>query len=125
MGCDKTSHRGRANILSDAELASPLAQESQAAEITASSIPELQFAIKTAKAGDVLILANGACTNSIAVTTSNFTVREATPGGVYLNGTNTIAIPANDVTFSGFQFTLGSIPGFVIEGLAATTRSRN
>ena len=33
----------------------------------------------------------------------------ATPGGVFLNGTNDITISGNYITFSGFQFTSGDI----------------
>jgi hypothetical protein len=42
-------------------------------------------------------------------------VRAATAGGVFLNGTNSISISGNYVTFSGFQFTSGTITGIVLE----------
>jgi hypothetical protein len=86
-----------------------------AADINVNSIAALQSAITSAKSGDVIILANNTYLNStINISTSNITVRAATPGGVFLNGTNAITISGNNVQFSGFQFTSGSIPGVVI-----------
>ena len=86
------------------------------ADIAVSSVAELQSVLDSAQTGDVVILANGTYTdNRITVTASNITVRAETPGGVFLNGTNAIKIPGSNVVFSGFQFTSGSIPGFVIE----------
>lgn len=86
-----------------------------AATINVSSITALQSAINRAKSGDVIILANNTYINStINISTSNITVKAATPGGVFLNGTNAITISGNNVAFSGFQFTEGSIPGVVI-----------
>ena len=86
------------------------------ASVTVSSLADLQTAINRAQAGDELILANGTyLNNTLTVTRSNITIRAATPGGVFLNGTNAINMRANSVTFSGFQFTSGSIPGIVIE----------
>lgn len=80
-----------------------------------SSIAAMQAAINSAGAGDEIVLANGTYLNStLTVGTSNITVRSATPGGVFLNGTNAITITGNFVTFSGFQFTSGSITGVVI-----------
>ncbi len=49
------------------------------------------------------------------MTRSNIAIRAATPGGVFLNGATRIDIRANAMTFSGFHFTSGSIPGIVIE----------
>ncbi len=93
-----------------------LAALAQAADVNVSSIADLQTAIKNAKAGDVLILANGTyLSSSINITTGLITVRSATPGGVFLNGATSITIPASNVTLSGFQFTNGSIPGFVVD----------
>ena len=93
-----------------------LISQAHGAEVAVSSVAQLQSAIKSAQAGDTVILANGIYTNNtIAVTTNNITVRAETPGGVFLNGSNTITIPANGVLFSGFQFTSGSIPVNVIE----------
>lgn len=87
-----------------------------AATSTAYSIPELQSYINSAAAGDVIVLADGTYLNSaLTIGRSNVTVRSATPGGVYLNGTNSITISGNYVTFSGFQFTSGSISGIVID----------
>ncbi len=86
-----------------------------ATEVHVSSISELQSAISAASAGDVLVLANGTYLNStLYIGTNNITVRAATPGGVFLNGTNGIIIAGSAVTFSGFQFTSGSITGIVI-----------
>ena len=87
-----------------------------AADTTVSSIAQLQSAINAAKAGDTVILANGTYTNNtITAAASNIAIRAAAPGGVFLNGTNAIIITGNNITFSGFQFTSGSIPGIVIE----------
>ena len=89
--------------------------KTNAAIINVSSVAALQTASNTALPGDVIVLANNTYLNStINITTSNITVRAATPGGVFLNGTNSITISGNNVTFSGFQFTSGSIPGVVI-----------
>jgi hypothetical protein len=78
--------------------------------VNVASIQELQSAIDGASSGDVLVLANGTYTNSsLTIGTSHVTVRAATPGGVYLNGTQSIAITGDDITFSGFQFTSGNI----------------
>jgi len=87
----------------------------QATEIHVSSIAALQAAINGASAGDVIVLDNGTyLNNTLAIGTSNITVKAATPGGVYLNGTNAITISGSRVTFSGFQFTSGVIDGIVI-----------
>lgn len=81
-----------------------------AVEIHVTSVAHLQSSIDTASAGDVLVLANGTYLNSsLYIGTDNITVRAATPGGVFLNGANAITISGNAVTFSGFQFTSGSI----------------
>ena len=97
-------------------LACTLLSPARGAEIVASSLAELQAAVNSAQSGDVVVLANGTyIDNSITVTTSNITVRAATPGGVFLNGTNAISIRGNNIVFSGFQFTSGSIPGIAIE----------
>ena len=87
-----------------------------ATEIHVSSMAALQSAINGASTGDTIFLANGTYTNStLTIGKSNITVKAATPGGVYLNGTQSIIINGNYVTFSGFQFTSGSISGIVIE----------
>lgn len=84
--------------------------------ITASSISQLQSFINGAHDDDEIVLADGIYSNStLTIGTSNITVRAETPGGVYLNGTNAITISGNYVTFSGFQFTSGSISGVVID----------
>lgn len=86
-----------------------------AAIINVSSITALQSAIKSASPGDVIVLADNTYLNTtLNISTSNITVRAATPGGVFLNGSNSITISGNNVTFSGFQFTSGSISGIVI-----------
>ena len=87
----------------------------QASEIHVSSVAALQAAINGASAGDVIVLDNGTYLNStLAIGTSNITVKAGTPAGVFLNGTNAITISGSYVTFSGFQFTSGSIDGMVI-----------
>jgi hypothetical protein len=87
----------------------------QATEIHVSSVVAMQAAIDGASAGDVIILDNGIyLNNTLAIGTSNITVKAATPGGVSFNGTNAITISGSGVTFSGFQFTSGSIDGVVI-----------
>jgi regulation of enolase protein 1 (concanavalin A-like superfamily) len=83
--------------------------------INVGSIAALQTAINGAGDGDEIVVADGIYLNSsINVSTSGIVVRAATPGGVFLNGTNAITISANRVVFSGFQFTSGSIAGVVI-----------
>ncbi len=88
-----------------------------ATTITVTSVAALQTAINNAAAGDVLILANGTyLNNTLSISKSNVTVKAATPGGVFLNGTNDITISGNYVTFSGFQFTSGDIgTGTIVE----------
>jgi hypothetical protein len=87
----------------------------EAGEIHVSSVVALQAAINGASAGDVIILDNGTyLNNTLAIGTSNITVKAGTPGGVFLNGTNAITISGSYVTFSGFQFTSGSIDGMII-----------
>ena len=86
-----------------------------ACTINVSTIAALQSAINTAASCDVIILANGTyMNNTINVGRSNIVVQAATPGGVYLNGTNAITISGNYDTFSGFQFICGTITGSVI-----------
>ncbi|MDP2886171.1 MAG: chondroitinase-B domain-containing protein [Ignavibacteria bacterium] len=87
----------------------------QATEIHVSSVAALQSAINGASAGDVILLDNGTYLNNVVtIGTSDITVKAATLGGVYLNGTNEINISGSNVIFSGFQFTAGSIDGIVI-----------
>jgi hypothetical protein len=81
-----------------------------AAIINVSSVAQLQSAVNSSSPGDIIVLADGTYLNSsIVIGKSNITVRSATPGGVFLNGTNNIDINGNYVTFSGFQFTSGDI----------------
>ena len=91
--------------------------EGNGAIINVSSVPALQSAINSAAAGDILVLADGTYTNStLTIGKNNIIVAAATPGGVYLNGTQSIHIAGNDITFSGFQFTSGDIgSAFLIE----------
>ena len=80
------------------------------AEKTVYSMSELQISINSAASGDIINLANGTYTNAtLTIGTDNITVRAATPGGVYLNGTQSVSITGNYITFSGFQFTSGDI----------------
>jgi hypothetical protein len=86
-----------------------------AATINVNSIATLQTAINNANAGDIIILADGTYSNNtFNVSKSNIIVKAATPGGVFLNGTNAIIISGSNVSFSGFQFTFGTITGNVI-----------
>ncbi len=78
------------------------------------SVQQLQSAIDNASAGDTIKLANGTYFNSnLIISTNNITVKAATPGGVFLSGTNDLQIAGNYITFSGFQFTTGTISGVV------------
>jgi hypothetical protein len=82
----------------------------KAATINVSSVSDLQMAINNSNSGDVIILANGTyLNNTLNISKNNITVKSATPGGVFLNGTNDININGNFITFSGFQFTSGDI----------------
>ncbi len=90
-------------------------QFSKAETIQVASINALQTAINNSSEGDVINLADGHYTNNtINISKSNITVQAVTPGGVYLDGANTIVISGNNTTFSGFQFTSGTITGNVI-----------
>ena len=86
-----------------------------AATVTATSISDLQTKINSAASGDVINLTNGHYTNNtITISKTNITVQAATSGGVYLDGTNAITISGNNNTFSGFQFTNGTITSNVV-----------
>jgi hypothetical protein len=79
------------------------------------SIADLQTKINNSGSGDIIILADGTyLNNTLDISKSNITVKAATPGGVYLNGTNAITISGSNVIFSGFQFTSGTITTNVI-----------
>ena len=90
---------------------------SNASVINVNSIAALQTAINESNCGDVIVLADGHYTNAtLNIDRSNITVKAATNGGVYLDGTNDININGNYVKFSGFQFTSGDIGGnYLIE----------
>ncbi len=78
--------------------------------INVSSISALQTAINNSNSGDTIILANGTYLNNVInCNKNNITIKAASPGGVFLNGTNEIYISGNYNTFSGFQFTSGNI----------------
>ena len=80
------------------------------APILVRSIADLKTAISSSKTGDVITLADGEYLNtSLTISKSNITIKAATPGGVFLNGTNDININGNFIVFSGFQFTSGDI----------------
>jgi hypothetical protein len=97
-------------ILSVLTLNILLITEVNAGIINVSSVSQLQSAINSSSAGDIIVLADGTyLNNTINIGKNNITVRSATPGGVFLNGTNDINISGNFVTFSGFQFTSGDI----------------
>jgi len=90
-------------------------QMSFSTTISVSSIVALQSAVTTASAGDTIILADGTYLNTtLTLGTSNITIQSTTPGGVFLNGTNAISITGNYITFSGFQFTSGTITSSAI-----------
>ncbi len=96
-------------------LGSSLSFQANASEVHVSSVAALQSAVNSASAGDIIILDNGTyLNNNLSIGTSDITVKAAAPGGVYLNGTNAITISGSSVTFSGFQFTSGSISGIII-----------
>ena len=87
----------------------------KAATINVNSVSALQTAINNSNAGDVIILANGTyLNNNLNIGKSNITVKAASPGGVFLNGTNDININGNFITFSGFQFTSGDIGSSIL-----------
>jgi hypothetical protein len=87
----------------------------KAATINVGSVPALQTAINNSSAGDVIILADGTyLNNTLNIGKSNITVKAATPGQVFLNGTNDININGNYITFSGFQFTSGDIGSNIV-----------
>lgn len=87
--------------------------------INVSSVTALQTAINNSTSGDIINLANGHYTNNnINISKGNITVQAASPGGVYLDGTNLIMITGNNNTFSGFQFT----DNFTMTGVTITVR---
>jgi hypothetical protein len=82
----------------------------KAKTINVSSIASLKSEINKSVNGDIIVLADGEYLNtSLTISKSNITIKAATPGGVFLNGTNDINIDGDFITFSGFQFTSGDI----------------
>ena len=80
--------------------------EVKAATINVSSIAELKSAIKNSVSDDIIILKDGTYLNTtLTIAKSGITIKSATPGGVFLNGTDVIIISGSNITFSGFQFT--------------------
>ena len=78
----------------------------QAATINVNSIAALQNAINASQVGDIILLANGHyANNSFDVSKNNITIKASTPGGVFLDGYNSIYLSGNYCTVSGFQFT--------------------
>ncbi len=78
------------------------------------SVGQLQSAINNASTGDTIKLADGTYFNSsLVISKSYIAVKAATPGKVFLSGTNDIQITGNYIVFSGFQFTSGTITGTV------------
>ena len=85
--------------------------------VPVASISALQAAANAALPGDTLVLANGTYLNSTLTLSSGatgFTIRAATPGGVFLNGSTSITLGSSRVVLSGFQFTSGAVAGVVI-----------
>ena len=80
--------------------------QANAATIPVSSIAALKTAITKSVPDDIIILADGTYLNTtLTISKSNITVKAASPGGVFLNGTDAITLSGNNITFSGFQFT--------------------
>ena len=91
------------------------ALKSEAATINVSSISDLKTALKNSKSNDVIVLADGTYFDTtLDIDKSNITVKSATPGGVFFNGTNDININGNFIVFSGFQFTSGDIGSNIV-----------
>jgi hypothetical protein len=91
------------------------ALKSEAATINVSSISDLKTALKNSRSGDVIVLADGTYFDTtLDIDKSNITLKSATPGGVFLNGTNDININGNFIVFSGFQFTSGDIGSNIV-----------
>jgi hypothetical protein len=89
---------------------SAISMHGQGKSIVVPSIAALQSAIDRASPGDTIVLANGTYVDgSLLIGMSKIVVRAATPGSVFLNGRQHIAITGDDVTFSGFQFTSGDV----------------
>ena len=91
------------------------ALKSEAATINVSSISDLKTALKNSRSGDVIVLADGTYFDTtLDIDKNNITVKSATPGGVFFNGTNDININGNFIVFSGFQFTSGDIGSNIV-----------
>lgn len=83
----------------------------QAGIIHVKSIAELQLAIKSAKTGDEIILANNTYSNSggIRINANGIMVKAETPGGVIFTGNSSIKIEGEKIVLAGFQFKDGNI----------------
>ncbi|MEI6554537.1 MAG: chondroitinase-B domain-containing protein [Paludibacter sp.] len=80
--------------------------KSEAAIINVNSIQALQTAIDNSSPGDIICLANGHyADNSFDLSKNNITIKAVTPGGVFMDGYNSIYLSGNNSTISGFQFT--------------------
>jgi len=102
------------------------ANELNGQTINVTSVSEMESEANSASAGAIIVLADGTYNNNtFDISGSNITVRAETPGGVYLNGSNNITISGDYVTFSGFQFTSGSITGVMIDVLGSHNLIRN
>lgn len=87
-----------------------------AQNVTVSSMATLQTAVNNAIAGDTITLLNGVyLNNTLTVNSSNITITAQNSGGVFLNGTNAIILNGNYISFSGFQFTSGTIVNKIIK----------
>lgn len=94
-----------------------IAPRARATVVPVGSISALQAATNVAAPGDTLVLANGTYLNStlsLGSGATGFTIRAATVGGVFLNGSTNITMGSNRVVISGFQFTSGAVAGVVI-----------
>ena len=77
-----------------------LAAGVRAAVVTVSTTAALQSAVNRAASSDVVVLADGVYTDTtLVVAAPGITVRAATPGGVFLNGTNAITLAGDGVVF--------------------------
>ncbi len=95
----------------------PFAQPVLAAEFVVSSAAEITTALRSATAGDVLIMSNGIWTDQhIELEGNGVTLRAETPGEVILNGTSNLEISGDSLTVDGLRFEGGSLSsGHVVQ----------